>query len=79
MTRKSSLEAQFGDAAYPERGVRRRCQYVQQRREVLYDKARSSRPPIDFLDIRILALLGEPFFIRLIRLLKPRVFPTQPY
>jgi hypothetical protein len=38
---------------------------------------RSGRPPIDFLDIRILALLEEQPFIRFIRFLDPWVSPTQ--
>jgi hypothetical protein len=59
------LEAQFGDAIYnkySERGVRRWCQYVRQGREDLHDEVRSGRPPIDFLDIRILASLDEQPF-----------------
>jgi DNA-binding transcriptional ArsR family regulator len=56
------LEAQFGDAIYGERSVRWWCQYVRQRREDLHDKVRSGKLPIDFLDIRILALLEEQTF-----------------
>jgi hypothetical protein len=53
------LEAQFGDATYSERSVRRWCQYGPQGRENLHDEVRSGRPPIDFLNLRILALLSE--------------------
>jgi hypothetical protein len=56
------LETQFGIATYSERNVRRSCQYVQQGREDLHREARSDSPLIDFLDIRILALLDEQFF-----------------
>jgi hypothetical protein len=56
------LEAQFEDATYNERSVRRWCQYVRQGREDLHDEVRSGRLPIDFLDIRILALLDEQPF-----------------
>jgi hypothetical protein len=56
------LEAAFGDATYSERSVRRWHQYVRQGRKELYDEARSSRPPIDFLDIRTLAFLNEQPF-----------------
>jgi hypothetical protein len=56
------LEEQFRDAPYRDRSVRRGCQYVQQGREDLHDEVRSGRPPIDFLSIRILALLDkQPF------------------
>jgi hypothetical protein len=41
------------------------------------NEVRSGRPPIDFLDIRILAVPDEQPFIRLIRLLKVWVFPAQ--
>jgi hypothetical protein len=68
------LEAQLGDAIYSERSIWGWCQYVLQGREGLRNEVRSGRPPIDFLDIRILALLDEQLFIRLIRLLKPSVF-----
>jgi hypothetical protein len=59
------LEAQFGDTTYSEyseRSVRRWGQYVRQGREDLHDEVRSGRPPIDFLDIRILALPDEQPF-----------------
>jgi hypothetical protein len=56
------LEAQLGDATDSERSVRQWCQYVRQGREDLHDELRSSRPPIDFLDIRILALPDEQPF-----------------
>jgi hypothetical protein len=58
------LEAQFGDATYSERSVRLWSQYVRQGREDLHNEARSGGPPIDFLDIRILALPDErPFHL----------------
>jgi hypothetical protein len=57
------LEAQLGDATDSGRSVRRSCQYVRQGREDLHDEAWSSRSSIDFLAIRILALLDEqPFY-----------------
>jgi hypothetical protein len=56
------LEAQFGDATYSQRKVRRWCQCVRQERKDLHDEVRSGRPPIDFLVIRILALLDEKPF-----------------
>jgi hypothetical protein len=56
------LEAQFGDITYSERSARRWCQYVRQRREDLHDAVRSGKPPIDFLDIRILSLPNEQPF-----------------
>jgi hypothetical protein len=56
------LEAQFGSAIYSERSLRRWCQYVGQRREDLHENMGASRRPIDFLDIRILALLDEQPF-----------------
>jgi hypothetical protein len=56
------LEVHFGNAADSERSVRGWCQYVRQGREDLHDDVRSGRPPIDFLDIRILALLDEQPF-----------------
>jgi hypothetical protein len=56
------LEAQFGDAIYSDRSVRRWCQYVRQRCEDLHGEVPSGKPRIDFLDIQILALLNEhPF------------------
>jgi hypothetical protein len=58
------LEAQFGDATYSERSVRRSCQYVRQGREDFHDEVQSGRPGIDFdfRDVRILALPDEhPF------------------
>jgi hypothetical protein len=56
------LEAQFRSAIYSERSLRRWCQYVGQRREDLHDDMGASRRPIDFLNIRILALLDEQSF-----------------
>jgi hypothetical protein len=56
------LEEQFGDAPYSERSVRRWCQYVREGREDLHGEVRSSKPPIDFLDIQILPLLEEQPF-----------------
>jgi hypothetical protein len=56
------LEARFGDAAYSERSVRLWCRYVRQRCEDLHDEVRSGRPPVDFLNIRILAVLDEHSF-----------------
>jgi hypothetical protein len=56
------LEAQFRDAIYSKRSVRRWYQYVRQRHEDLHGELRSVSPTIDFLDIRILALLEKhPF------------------
>jgi DNA-binding transcriptional ArsR family regulator len=58
------LEAEFGDATYTEyseRSVRRWCQYVRQGREDLHE-VQSGSPPIDFMNIRILALLDEQSF-----------------
>jgi hypothetical protein len=60
------LEAQFRDVIYSERSARRWCEYIQVRqgREDLHDEVRSGKPPIDFLDIRILALLDkQPFHL----------------
>jgi hypothetical protein len=56
------LEAQFADTTYGKRSLRRWCQYVRQGREDLHNEVRSGRPPIGFLDIRILALLDERRF-----------------
>jgi hypothetical protein len=57
------LEAQFGDAIYSERNVRRWWQYVRQGRKDVHDEVRSGKPLINFLDIRILVLLDEqPFY-----------------
>jgi DNA-binding MarR family transcriptional regulator len=56
------LEAQFGDATCGEWNIRPRCQYVRQRPKDLHDEVPSGRPPIDFRDIRILALLDEQPF-----------------
>jgi hypothetical protein len=62
---QARFEAQFTDGTnseHSERSVRRWCQYVRQGRENLHDEVRCGRPPIDFLDIRILALRdGWPF------------------
>jgi hypothetical protein len=56
------LEALFGDAIDSKRSIRPWCQYVRRGREDLHDEVRSGRPSIDFLDIRILALLDEQPF-----------------
>jgi hypothetical protein len=56
------LEGHFGDPPYRDRSVRRGYQYVRQGREDLHNKVRCGRPSIDFLDIRILALLDEQPF-----------------
>jgi hypothetical protein len=56
------LEAQFGDATSSGRSVQWWCQYVRRGREDLHDKVRPGRPPIEFLDIGILALLEEQPF-----------------
>jgi hypothetical protein len=59
------LEAWLGDAtctAYSEQSVRRWRQYIRQGRKNLHDEVRSGRPPIDFLDIGILALLEAQSF-----------------
>jgi Mn-dependent DtxR family transcriptional regulator len=56
------LEAQFGDPTSCPRSARGWCQYARQGREDLHDEVRSGRPPIDFLEIRILALLDEQHF-----------------
>jgi DNA-binding transcriptional ArsR family regulator len=56
------IEAEFGDATYSEQSVQWWCQYVRQRREDLHDEVQSGRPPIDFLDIRILVLLNQQPF-----------------
>jgi hypothetical protein len=56
------LEAQFGDDTDSEQSIQRWCQYVRQGREDLHEEVQSGRPPIDFLDIRILALLDEQPF-----------------
>jgi hypothetical protein len=56
------LESEFADATYSERSIRLWCQDVRQGREDLYDEVRSGSPPIDFLDIRIPALLEEQPF-----------------
>jgi hypothetical protein len=69
------LEPQFGDATDSERSVRRWCKHARQGREDLHDEMQSGRPPMDFLDIRILALLDEQPFTQLIRLLKLGCFP----
>jgi AraC-like DNA-binding protein len=59
---QAHLEAQFGVANYRERSVRLWCQYVRQGREDPRDEGQPGRLPIDYLDIRILALLDErPF------------------
>jgi hypothetical protein len=56
------LEAQFGDATYSGRSIRRWYQYVRQGREDLHGEVRFRRSLIDFLDIRILALMDkQPF------------------
>jgi hypothetical protein len=56
------LLAQFWDEAYSLRSVRRSCQYVRQGRELIHDELQSGRPPVDFLDIRILSNLEKyPF------------------
>jgi hypothetical protein len=59
---QARLEAQLGDVAYRERSVWRWCQYVRQGGEDLHDEVGSGRPPIDFLNIRILAVLDEQPF-----------------
>jgi hypothetical protein len=56
------FEAQFGEDTYGPRRVRQWCQYVWQGREDLHDEVRLGRPPIEFLDIRILALLDQEHF-----------------
>jgi hypothetical protein len=56
------FEAQFGDGTSSEWSILWWCQNVRQEREDLDDKMRSARPPIDFLDIWILALLNEQPF-----------------
>jgi hypothetical protein len=56
------LEAQFGNITYSKRSVRLWRQYVWHGREDLHDEVRSGTLPIDFLDIRILALLDEHAF-----------------
>jgi hypothetical protein len=56
------LEAQFGDTTYSMRSVWRWCQSVRQGSEDLHDEVRSGRLLIDFLNIRILALLDEQPF-----------------
>jgi hypothetical protein len=56
------LETQFGDVTDSEWSVQRGYQYVRQGCEDMHDELRSGRPPTDFLDIRILALLGEQPF-----------------
>jgi hypothetical protein len=61
----AQLGAQFGDATYneySERSVRWWCQYVRQGRKGVYHEVRCGRLPIDFLDIRILALLDKQLF-----------------
>jgi hypothetical protein len=56
------LQAQFEDASYSLRTVRRWRQDVRQGRKDVHDEPRSGRPPIDFLDTKILACLEkEPF------------------
>jgi hypothetical protein len=59
---QARLSAQFGDTAYSLRSVQRWCQYVRQAREFLGDEPRSGRPPIAFLDIRILNYLEKHLF-----------------
>jgi hypothetical protein len=53
------LSTQFGDATYSLRSVQRWCQYIRQGLELLDDELLSGRPPIDFLDIRILSSLEK--------------------
>jgi hypothetical protein len=65
------LEAQFGGATYSEWSVGRWCQYVRQGREDLHAEVQSGGPPVNFHDIRILALLDEQPFVRFVRVLNP--------
>jgi hypothetical protein len=56
------LSAQFADVAENLRSVRPWCQSVRQERHCMHDQPRSGRPPIDFLDIKILFTLEKyPF------------------
>jgi hypothetical protein len=73
------LEAQFENATYSKRRVGRWRQYVRQGCKDLDDDEGPGRPPNDFLDLRIMALLDESHFIRFVRLLIPWECPTQPY
>jgi hypothetical protein len=59
---QARLSIVFGDAAYGLRSLQRSCQYVRQWCDFLGDEPRSGRPPVDFLDIRMLTCLEkEPF------------------
>jgi hypothetical protein len=59
---QARLSAQVGDAADSLRSVQDWCRYVRQGREFLGGKPRSGRPPIGFLDVRILTCLEkQPF------------------
>jgi hypothetical protein len=73
----AGVEAQFEDAAYSERSVRQRCQYVRQGREDLNDTVRSGGRPIDFLDIRIVTLQDEQPFDSAYSIAQALSFPTQ--
>jgi hypothetical protein len=56
------LQTQCDDASCSLRSIRRWCQYVRQSRENLHDEPPSSRTPIDFCDIKILACLEKKPF-----------------
>jgi transposase len=53
------LQAQFGEDTYSPRSVRRWRPRPRQRREDLHDEVRPGRPQVDFLDVRIMSLLGQ--------------------
>jgi hypothetical protein len=50
-------QAQFTDDIYSIRGVRRWRRFGKQDPEDLYDDPRSDRPPIDFIETKILSAL----------------------
>jgi hypothetical protein len=51
--------AHFDDATYSLRSVQRWYHYIRQGRELLDDESRSGRPPIGFLDIKIILSLEK--------------------
>jgi hypothetical protein len=56
------LEIQFREDTCTSPTVRRWCQYVQHRYEDVHDEVRFGRLPVEFLDIRIMALLDDQPF-----------------
>jgi hypothetical protein len=55
------FQVQSTDGAYSIQNVRRWCQFITQGREDLQDDPKSTRPPNDFINTKILPAWREPF------------------